>query len=63
MGFIGKNSMSLYVIHAFDTVWYPFLTEVFSSTILVVLIRLMVDLLILFLFTFFMSRRTKREMQ
>ena len=43
---LGQNSMALFTIHAFDTVWYPYI-EPMGNKLPVLVVRVSIDLLLL----------------
>ena len=55
MTIIGRHSIFLFFIHAFDTVWFPALQKV-GGNIVVLALRLVIDLAIFFIYLFLRKR-------
>lgn len=57
--YIGRHSIWLFVIHTLDSIWYTCLLELCEANLyLALLVRLVVDLLLLYLYAKFRSRLT-----
>ena len=57
---IGKHSIILFYIHAFDTVWFPFIQNL-GNTVVVLVFRLAIDLILFWLVLFFCREKTKNS--
>ena len=55
---IGKHSIILFFIHAFDTVWFPFIQNI-GNTVVVLGLRLVIDLILLFFVLFFIEKKQR----